>query len=85
MFQFVPIASCPVIGNHQKEPGFNFFTASLQVFMCIDKILFEPSLHTEKSQPFLTGEILQPSIFFVAFFQCLSSVSMSLLYWEAQN
>lgn len=85
VFQFVPIASCPITGNHQKEPGSNFFAASLQVFMCIDKIPFEPSLHSEKSQPFLTGAILQSSVFFMSFFRSLSSVSVSLLYWEAHS
>lgn len=82
VFQFVPIGSCLVTGNHQKEPGSNFMAAFLQVFMCIEEIPFELSLHTEKSQSFLTGGILQPSIFFMSFFQSLSGLSMSLLYWE---
>lgn len=31
LFPFVPSASCPVTGHHGEEPGFMFFTTSLQI------------------------------------------------------
>jgi len=37
VYQFVPIASCPVAGHHWEEAGSVFFTPSLQVFINIDK------------------------------------------------
>ena len=33
VFQFVPVASCRLIGHHWKEPGSIFFAPSLQVFI----------------------------------------------------
>lgn len=39
VFQFVPTASCPGIGNHQQEPGSILFTHPLQIFRHIDEIL----------------------------------------------
>jgi len=38
VFQFVPIASCPISGYHWEEPGSLFFTHSHQTFIYIDKI-----------------------------------------------
>lgn len=36
VFQCVPTSSCPVTGQHNKEPGSVFFAPSLQVFsICI--------------------------------------------------
>ncbi|KAK4830703.1 hypothetical protein QYF61_012872 [Mycteria americana] len=63
VFQFVPIASCPVTGHHQIQPGSVFSTPSLQVFIYIDKMSPQPSLlqaqQSQLSQPFLIGEMLQ--------------------------
>lgn len=39
VFQSVPTASCPGIGNHQQEPGSILFTHTLQIFIPIDEIL----------------------------------------------
>lgn len=36
IFQFVPIASCPVAGYHQEKPGFIFLYLH-QVFIHLDK------------------------------------------------
>ena len=44
MFQSVPIASGPVTGHDQKEPGSILFVPSLQVLLYIDEIPPEPSL-----------------------------------------
>lgn len=33
VFQFVPIASSPVSGQHRAEPGSVLYTASLKVFI----------------------------------------------------
>jgi len=38
LFQFVPIASCPVTGHHWKEPDSMLFSPPLLVFLYIDKI-----------------------------------------------
>lgn len=43
IFQFVPIASCPVTVCYWEESGFIFFTHSHQVFIHVDPP--EPSLH----------------------------------------
>jgi len=43
VFQFVPIASCPVTRHHRKEPGSIPFLSPLQVFRYIDKIPLETS------------------------------------------
>lgn len=44
VFQGVPIASGPVCGHHLKHPVSFVFTASLQVFIYIDK--FPLNFHT---------------------------------------
>lgn len=33
VFQFLPIASCAIMGKHGEEPGFMFFTPHNQVFI----------------------------------------------------
>jgi len=63
VFQFVPIASCPVMGRCWKEPGPIHLTAALWIFMSTVKVPSQPSLLQAEqalvSQPFLTQEMLQ--------------------------
>ena len=63
VFQFVPVVSCPVTGNHWEESGSLLFIPSLQVFIHIGKISSEPSFLQDElfqlSQPFFIGEMLK--------------------------
>jgi len=90
VFQFVPIASGPVTGHHWKQPGCILFAPSFRVFIYADEIPPDPSLlQAEQSllpQPFLIQERCSGSfIILVALHWTLSSMSMSLLHWKAQN
>jgi len=38
VFQFLPIASCPVTSHYRKDRGSIFFTPFLQILMYIDEI-----------------------------------------------
>lgn len=57
--QFVPILSGPGTGHHGKEPGSDFFTTSLRVFISCDKSLLLSWLNSPSSQPLLIGDMLQ--------------------------
>ena len=60
--QFVPIAPCPVTGDHWKELIPILLTPTLQIFVGIYKIPSQPSLlqaeQAQLSQPFLVREML---------------------------
>lgn len=42
VFQSVPTSSCSVTRHHWEEPGSIFFTATLQIFVCLDETCHEP-------------------------------------------
>jgi len=42
VFQFVPIASCAITGNHQKELGPILLAPALSIYISIDKIPSSP-------------------------------------------
>lgn len=44
VFQFLPVACCPVTGHHWKEPVSVLFAPCGWLFICINKIPFQPSL-----------------------------------------
>jgi len=44
VFQFMPIACCPVTGHHWKLSGSSFLSSCLQVFAESDEIPLEPFL-----------------------------------------
>lgn len=77
MFWFVPTASGPVTGHRSST----FFPISLPVLIHVDKILseyFSPGINRERVlQSLHLHQSLWPWI--------LSLMSMSLLYWWAQN
>ena len=63
VFHFVTIASGPVTGHQQKEPGSTFFAPSFQVSTYFDEISPEPSVlraeQSQFSQLLLICEVLQ--------------------------
>ena len=62
LFQFVPIAPCPVAGHHWKESGPVLLTPTLQIFRGISKVPSQPSLlqaeQAQLPQPLLVGDVL---------------------------
>lgn len=48
VFQLVPIAPCPAIGYHLKEPGPIHFTSTLYIFISISKIPSQSLLQVEQ-------------------------------------
>ena len=61
VFQLGTVATCPVAGHHQKEPGPIHFTLTLQTYASIDEIrlaLLQPE-QPQVSQLFLVREMLQ--------------------------
>lgn len=62
VFQFVPVAPCPVSGHHQKEPVPIHLTTPLWIIIGIDKMPSQFSVFQAEqshiSQPFLIREIL---------------------------
>ncbi|GAB0205150.1 long-chain fatty acid transport protein 6-like [Grus japonensis] len=52
VFQFVPIASCPVTRHHWKQPGSVIFTPCLQVFAHSNLIPLEPFLLKHKKEAY---------------------------------
>lgn len=86
---FVPTASCPRTGHHWKGPGSVLFAASCQVLIFIDENTLS-LLCCRLDRPsslilFLLQRCFRPLIILVAFFWALFSISISLLYWGAQN
>jgi len=63
VFQFVPIAPCPVAGHHREESGPILVTPTLEIFIGIYKVPSQSSLLQAKQaqfpQPFLIGQMLQ--------------------------
>lgn len=59
VFQLVPISSCPDTGNHREKFGFVLFTPSRQIFVCIHKILPEPSLLKAEQSQFIHSFLIQ--------------------------
>ena len=89
MFQFVPIASGPVTGHHRAEPGSIYLAPLLQVLINTDEIplsLLFSRLNSLSSFSLSSQESCScPFVSLVARRWTLSSMSMSLLYWGAQN
>lgn len=88
VFQFEPISSCLVTGQHWKEPRSIFFTYSHQGLGSIDVIYPEPSLLQTKwsqlSQPLFIWQVLQ-ALHHLRGLLLDSSMAMCLLLWGAQN
>src|SRR5699024_8009122 len=63
--QFKTILPCPITLHPHKQPFPFLFICSLQVLKSHNEVSLEPSLLQAKQaqlpQPFLTGEVLQPS------------------------
>jgi len=61
--QFVPVAPCPVAGQHWKESGPVLLTPTLEIFIGISKVPCQHSLlqaeQAQLPQPFLIGQMLQ--------------------------
>jgi len=89
VFQLVPLASCPVAGHQWKEPG-SISLHLLSRYLCT-LIRSSPSLlccrlNSPSSLSLSSQErCCSPFIISVARFWTLSSMSMSLLCWGAQN
>ena len=79
VFQFLLIASGPVTGHHWKEPGSVTFSPSPLVFTFFKKSF------ASRHICFSYIRCSSPLIILMARYWFLSSMSMSVLYWEAQN
>ena len=90
MFQLVPIASGPFTKHHWKEPGSALFASSLQVLLYIDEMppwaFSSPGWTVPAVSAFCHRRDAPTQLIIpVVLRWTLSSMSMSLLYWGAQN
>lgn len=81
LFQFVSIVSCFVTGHRSKVPLLCTLPSSIYH---VETFLLQAE-QSHLSQLLLTCQMLQPPINLEAFCWPNSSMSICLLYWEAQN
>jgi len=74
VLQFVPVAPCPVTGHHWKESGPVLLTPTLQIFISIYKVPFQPSLlQAEQAQLNIVRERLKLLNFTQQSVRCINS------------
>jgi len=83
--QFVPVASCPLIGHLLKEPGSVIFTPSLQMFVHTSNTLPEPSLLYFFSGPWGFFNALVTYVGILSLLLSISNMKLKVPFIEANN